>query len=367
LRLWIPRKNGKTEFLAALGKLFFVHERVHGAQGFAFGKDEKQGAILFDKMKAMIAYDSPAAKAVQRFKKSVYIPEIRATFELLTGKPEGKHGRSPTVIVGDEMHEWLSRTLSDTLRQGTGTRLQPIELYGSSAGLKTNAVGVELYEESQAILDGRADDPSTLVVIFAADPDDDPYDEATWSKANPNLGVSPTLRFLRGEAALARGNPRKEAQFRCYHLGQWIDAEVRWLPLRQWDACAPDKNAWRTRAAALRGRKCKGAIDVSSTQDITWRTLRFVDEETGRVLLLCRGWIPEDSLAAREKNGREPWRKWIESGALDVTPGNAVDQDYVLKDMTECMEKFQVEQWGFDPWNARKLIGDMTKAGAVEY
>jgi phage terminase large subunit-like protein len=43
--LWEPRKNGKTEFLAALGKLFFVHERVVGAQGFAFGKDEKQGGF----------------------------------------------------------------------------------------------------------------------------------------------------------------------------------------------------------------------------------------------------------------------------------------------------------------------------------
>jgi phage terminase large subunit-like protein len=51
-------------------------------------------------------------------------------------------------------------------------------------------------------------------------------------------------------------------------------------------------------------------------------------------------------------------------GALEVTPGNAVDQDYVKQAIEEDLEMFEVEQIGFDPWNARKLVGDLTKAGA---
>jgi phage terminase large subunit-like protein len=364
LDIWIARKNGKTEFLAALGKLFFVHERVVGAQGFVFGKDENQGELLFDKLKAMVAYDAAAAKAVRQFRKSLYIPETRGLFKLLTGKPEGKHGRSPTIIIGDEMHEWLSRLLADTLRQGTGARLQPFEAYGSSAGLKTNPIGTELYEEALSVLDGRLEDATRLSIIFAVDPDDDPFDETNWPKANPNIGVSPTWHFLRREAANAKGNPRKEAQFRCYHLGQWIDAEVRWLPLTAWDACAPDKQGWKVRREKMRGHRCKVAFDVSSTQDITALIERFEEEDSDRVLLCARFWIPEESLAAREKAGRVPWRKWIEMGALEVTPGNAVDQDYVRQAIEEDLAMFEVEQIGFDPWNARKLVGDLTKAGA---
>jgi hypothetical protein len=50
-----------------------------------------------------------------------------------------------------------------------GARLQPIELHASTAGIKTNFVGYGLFEESLGILEGRIDDPTTLVVIFAAD------------------------------------------------------------------------------------------------------------------------------------------------------------------------------------------------------
>jgi hypothetical protein len=36
------------------------------------------------------------------------------------------------------MHEWRSRKIENDLRQGTGAQLEPIELYASTAGLKTN-------------------------------------------------------------------------------------------------------------------------------------------------------------------------------------------------------------------------------------
>jgi phage terminase large subunit-like protein len=287
--------------------------------------------------------------------------------ELLPGRAEGKHGRSPTVTLGDEMHEWTTTALLDTLRQGTGARLQPIELTASTAGLRTNEIGYGLFGDSLAILDGRIDDASTLVVIFAAEPEDDPFDEATWPKANPSLGLSPTVAFLRSEAALARNNPRREAQFKCYHLNQWIDQEVRWLPLKIWDQGAPDREAWRTRWQDLKGRRCKLAFDVSATQDITGLVLRFDPEEDDEpIKLICRAWIPEDTLAQREKNGREAWSKWIASGALETTPGNWVDQDYLKKAIEEALTDFDVEQIGFDPWNARKLVSDLVKSGADE-
>lgn len=361
LRLWIPRKNGKTEFLAALGLLFFLFEKVHGAEAYVFAKDESQGYVPFNKMKAMIALNADLAKNTQPFKKTIYCPEINGSIVLLSGAQEGKHGKSPTVILGDEMHEWASTVISDTLRQGTGTRLQPIELYASTAGLSSNPTGTQLYEESVSILDGRNDDPSSLVVIFAADADDDPFEEATWRKANPSLGISPTLRFLRDEAAAAKGNPRKEAAFRCYHLNQWIDAQVRWLPLAKWDACAPDREAWRTRRADMRGKECFGALDVSATQDITALNFRFLDE--GRIKTFSRFWIPEDTLAAREKADKNPWRRWADIGALETTPGDYVDQAFIAQAIREALDEFEIENIAFDPWNARKLVGDLQNEG----
>ncbi|MBB3591716.1 phage terminase large subunit-like protein [Rhizobium sp. BK529] len=368
LMLWIPRKNGKSEFLAALALLFFILDGVVGGQGYVFAKNEDQAKIIFNKMKAMISM-SPQLGDTQVFKKSIYIPKIRALFELLSGKAEGKHGKSPTVIAGDEMHEWETPDVANFLRQGTGTRLEPIELYASTAGVKSNRTGWDLWEESVSILEGRIDDPTTLVVIFALDPDDDWADEANWQKANPSLGISPTLQFLRREAAIAKDNPRAEAHFRCYHANQWIDAVVRWLNLKKWDACAADKKIWRRwrDGEGLKGRKCFAAIDVSSSDDLTALVLAFPPDETcDRWIITARFWVPEDTVARRSKQDRVSYDRWVKDEALEVTPGDYVDQNFVQHALENAMSMFDVSLIGYDPWNATKLYTDMVKDGVDE-
>ena len=368
LMLWVPRKNGKSEFLAALALLFFILDGVVGGQGFVFARDENQAKIIFNKMKAMISM-APGLGDAQMYKKSIYLPKIRALFELLSGTPEGKHGKSPTVIAGDEMHEWETPDLANFLRQGTGARLEPIELYASTAGLKSNRTGWDIWEESRSILDGTIDDPTTLVVIFALDPDDDWADEQNWKKANPSLGVSPTVQFLRREAAIAADNPRAEQHFRCYHANQWIDAVTRWLSLKKWDACASDVTAWRSwkDGVGLEGRKCFAAIDVSSNEDITARLLAFPpDEDFDRWVLSCRFWVPEDTIQRRSRQDKVLYDRWAKIGAIEPTPGDYVDQGFIQKALYEDLSKHDVMLIGYDPWNAAKLIGDMQKDGVEE-
>ena len=368
LMLWVPRKNGKSEFLAALSLLFFAVDGVVGGQGFVFARDEKQAKIIFDKMKAMISM-SPQFGDTQVFKKSIYLPKIRALFELLSGKAEGKHGKSPTVITGDEMHEWETPDLANFLRQGTGARLEPIELYASTAGVKSNKTGWALWEESQSILEGRTDDPSTLVVIFALDPDDDWADEKNWPKANPSLGISPTFQFLRREAAIAKDNPRAEQQFRCYHANQWIDAVVRWLNLKKWDACTADKTVWQKwrDGEGLEGRKCFSAFDVSANQDITARILAFPpDKEVDRWILSAKFWVPEEIAPLRTKRDRISYDQWVKIGAIEATPGDYVDQSFVQHQLEDDLSRYDVEMIGYDPWNAVKLYTDMVKGGVDE-
>lgn len=57
LLLWVPRKNGKNELLAALALLFFVYERLVGSEGYCFARNEEQAKIPFGRMKAMLLHD----------------------------------------------------------------------------------------------------------------------------------------------------------------------------------------------------------------------------------------------------------------------------------------------------------------------
>lgn len=362
LYLWIPRKNGKSEFLAALGLLFFIVDGVTDGEGYCFARDEKQAAIVLRKMKAMIALNDEWANAVITHKRSFYVKQFRAEFGMLTGAEDGKHGASPTVVVGDEMHEWRSRVIADTLEEGTGARLEPVFLYGSTAGPKGNKAGDELWDETLAILEGRVDDAETLAVVFAAAEGDDPFDEAVWRKANPSLGLSPTLSYLRSRAAKARQSATALARFCCYHLNIWVDAAVRWFDVKKWDACASAKSAWRTFPDEMDGRRCWGGLDISSTTDITALVWLFEPtDEDPRWRVICRFWVPADTLANRVREQRVPYDRFKEAGALETTPGDYVDQDVVKKALIEGFERYDVQGVGFDPWNARKLFTDIQK------
>lgn len=371
LDLWIPRKNGKSEFLAALGVLFFAMEKIAGGQGFVFGRNEDQGRIPFGKMQAIIAKakdlkdDTAGNERISFTDKGIFVRETGALCQLLTGAPDGKHGRSPTVILGDEIHEWKTREVADTLRQGTGARLQPIELYASTTGRKQNRIGFEWFEESMAILRGELDDPSTLVVFFGIDDDDDWEDEGVWRKANPSLGLTPTLDYLRGEYRKAKGKPAAEAVFQCYHLNRWIDAVSAWIPRPKWAACTRDPASWRVLYERHKGRRAFVSCDVSATRDITCVMIVLPpDDQCSEWVFIPLFWVPEDTLDQRAaEDKRVNWRRWVADGALRTTPGDFVDQNFVMDAILQAGKDFDLQLFGYDPWNATKLIADLQEAG----
>jgi phage terminase large subunit-like protein len=374
LDLWIPRKNGKSEFLAALAVLFFVLEKLPGAEGYVFARNEDQGRVPFEKMKDIIRQanglleDEKGNVRIAIFDKSIYLSETSSSCQLLTGSPDGKHGRSATVTVGDEIHEWKTRELADTLRQSSGARLQPIELYASTAGRKQDRTGYEWYEESCEIMRGEADDTTTLVVHFGLEEEDDWTDEAVWRKANPSLGLTPTMDFLRTEFKKAKGKPAQEARFRCYHLNQWVDMISGWLPRSKWAACTDGATSWKDLRKTHAGRKAYLSCDVSSTRDITALVITLPpDDDYERWVFIPIFWVPEATLDERSQNDkRVNWHAWVRDGALYTTPGDSVDQSFVQKAIEVACEEFDVQAWGFDPWNARKLQQDLQRDGMNE-
>ncbi|ACM39168.1 MULTISPECIES: terminase large subunit [Rhizobium/Agrobacterium group] len=371
LDLWIPRKNGKSEFLAALGVLFFCLEKLAGAEGYVFARNEDQGRVPFEKMKDIIREangimeDAQGNARIAIFDKSIYVMETNSSCQLLTGSPDGKHGRSATVTVGDEIHEWKSTELADTLRQSSGARLQPIELYASTAGRKQSLTGYEWYEESVAIMRGEKEDPTTLVIHFAIGEDDDWTDEEVWRKANPSLGLTPTLDFLRTEYKKAKGSPPKEARFRCYHLNQWVDEISGWLSRSVWAECTKDAQSWRDLWEKHRGRSGYLSCDVSATQDLTSMVVTLPpDDDFDEWVLIPLFWIPEGTLDERAaKDRRVNWKKWAADEVVLTTPGDAVDQNFVLNAIILAIAHFQILKIGVDPWNAQKLQGDLQREG----
>ena len=361
--VWVPRKNGKTELAAGVGLAVQLGDGELGGEIYAIATDKDQARIVFDKAAAMAQLSPSLAPKLTCLKTAIWCPELSAAFKPLSGQPEGKHGLNASGIIGDEIHEWPNDRLYTFVHQSTASRRQPLEFLISTAGEK-RGYGWEIWDYCQKVLNGTIEDPETLVVAFAADPERDAWDDPkAWAKANPNLGVSVKVDYLEAECAKAKELPRLENDFKRYHLNIWTEQAVRWLNLEQWDACRGQVD-WRELEAALSGRSCYGASDLSQTRDLTASLLVFPPEdEAGRWAFLARFFVPEASVAQRVRRDRVPYDRWIADGAITATEGNVVDYAFVKEQWRRDAERFHIKSVGFDPWNAMQVMLDLQGEG----
>jgi len=359
VRIWVPRKNGKTELAAGLAHLLTISDGEPGAQVFSHALDQKQAGLTYDKAARMVALSGPLSKIYTVTKTGMIDEGSMSSFRPLSGEAYGKHGLSPHANIGDEAHAWKNGKLHTFLIQGMGARRQPIDITISTAG-EIKTYGHELYEASKAILADPSLDPETYVAIYEADKDDDWTDPKIWAKANPNLGVSLKREFLEAECKRALQTPRLENDFKRYHLNIWVEQAARWFPMRKWPentAQPNDKNFWKTLPQRFMGggRKAYLGLDLGAVSDITAAVWGFPPEEIGgRVTLIPRFWVPEETVATRD-SVRTPYKRWVAEGSLLTTPGNVTDYDFIEHAILEDAKAFGCTGLGYDPWNATQV------------
>jgi phage terminase large subunit-like protein len=377
--VWIPRKNGKTELAAGVSILALIGDGEPGGQVYSIASDKDQASLVFNKAATMIASSDELRRDLECFKPSIYCPSLNAAFKPLSGRPQGKHGLSASGVLGDEVHEWPNDELYQFVHQSTAARRQPIEFLISTAG-KKGGFGDELWQECQAILAGESTDDETLVVVYAAEPDDDWTLPEVWAKANPNLGISPKLEYITAECEKAKRSPRLENKFKNYHLNIWTEQAVRWLPLDAWDQCGlADPRAelvqrdgqrrivndrWKDLAESLRTRRCFAGLDLSSTRDLTAWVLVFPPEERGgRWIWIPRVFMPRESVDLRVKRDKAPYDLWLGAGAMIATEGNVTDYEAMKRQIYADAEAFKIEGIAIDRWNATQLSLDLQAEG----
>ncbi len=353
--VWVPRKNGKTELAAGVGLLTLLGDGEPGGEVYAIASDKNQASIVFNIATTMVQWSPELRDLITPLKTALFCEQLGSAFKPLSGQPEGKHGLNASGVIGDEVHEWSDDRLYTFVHQSEASRRQPLEFLISTSGEMTG-YGWELWNYCQSVREGGIADPEILIVTYAAPKDADWTDPKTWKIANPNLGVSVKLAYLAAECAKAKESPRLENHFKRYHLNIWTEQAVRWLNMETWDACK-GRADWSELETLMRGRRCFGGADLSQTVDLTALCYLFPpDDEVPEWVALWRYFVPELRVDQRVRRDRVPYDHWIKTGALKTTPGNVVDYTFIQRQIEADASRFQIENMGFDPWNAMQLM-----------
>ena len=354
----VPRKNGKSTFAAGIALALLLADKEQRPQVYSCAGDRDQARIVFNAARAMLerAHDVLKSKVELR----QYQVRARANggwYEACSADDYRGHGLNPHGIIFDELHVQPNRLLWDAMLSGRGARRQPLVVAITTAGHDRSSICWEMHQRAAAAIADPDSDPTFYGCIYGAGDKDDWTSEEVWRKANPNLGVSVSLEFLREECTAARNNPAHENVFRNLYLNQWTEQAVRWIPMEHWDACQSDGTL-----EDFEGEPCFMGLDLASTRDINALSMLF--RRDGKYHAFCRYWMPRECKDIRGKQDRAQAKRWAEQGFIQQTDGDVADYGVICADICDLAERFDLQILGYDPWGpARALAQQLTASG----
>ena len=368
--LWVPRGNGKTELLAGFSHmaLTVLSSRGDGTEVYSIAATQDQAAIVFKAAQAMAGHSPDLGSRYEMRTRSIYDPQNHAVFRPLTAKAMGKHGLKCRFLIGDEAHEWKTSDLHTYVRDSMIKWPDPLEFIISTAG-KPEGYGYELWDECDKIVNGVIEDDETLVVIYAANDNDDLSDPAVWRKANPNLGVSIAEDVFATKVRRALKLPYALTDAKRYLFNIWCRDNAKWLPPDMVAACTStpdDKLRWQRLEDECRGRECWGGLDLASTRDTCSLVWVFPPDETNpRWVILPRVWWPAEQakLQGGSAGIATAIARWEQNGALLLTEGNTADHQAIRQRVLADAALFQIQGLGADPFNAHQITLDLAADG----
>lgn len=354
--LEVARKAAKSTLTAGVALYCLTCENEPGPKIIIGATTGDQAKKVFEPAKAMVER-TPAlqeAFSVKAWARSIECKENGGFIQPINAKGSTQDGWNPHVGILDELHAHKDRALFDVVKSAFGARQNPLMWMITTAGFNMAGVCYEQRQYAAKVLEGVVEADHFFAVIFTLDEGDDPYDESKWIKANPLLGITPKLDWMRAEAKDAKASPSSEGNFKTKNLNIWLGAASAWLNMAQWKKCAHEALSWDD----FDGLDCYAGADLADVNDITAAVLAAFDKD-GRLIFKPVFWLPEavlDDPDNAEGKGVAPYRAWRTAGHLRLTPGDWIDHNAVEAQIREWRDRYGLRKVIFDQFGAAQAM-----------
>jgi phage terminase large subunit-like protein len=357
----VPRKNAKSTTTSAVGNYLLACDGEQGSYVVSAATTREQARIVFTDAQTMARRepDYLSEFGVEVHAHSISQPGTNSKFEPLAAEDNSLDGLNIHGALIDELHAHKSRGVWDVLETATGSRFQPLIWAITTAGTNRASVCYEQHLHVKEILNGTREDESYFGIIYTVDEDDDPFEESSWIKANPNYGVSIYPENFREIAARAQTMPSAQTAFFTKHLNIWVNADHSWLDIRAWAKLTDPK----LDLEQLAGEVCYVGVDLALRSDIAAVVLVFPPTKTrAKWAVFGRYYLPEEQV---EKSENAHYQGWERAGLLTATPGSVTDFEYILDDLITYLDEFQIREVASDPWKNIPLVNALQNRGVT--
>lgn len=353
------RKFAKSTLAAGIALYCLTCEADLGPQVIIAATTGQQAEKVFRPAREMVKRtpDLRSAFGLEALAHAVTCADNGGFIQTINAKGSTQDGWNPYLVVLDELHAHPSPSLFNVLRSSFGSRPNQLMLIITTAGFNVSGVCYEQQALVYKILEGTIEAEHYFGIVFAIDEEDDPFDESTWIKANPLLGITPTVEKLREYAAEALQSPLSLTEYITKRCNRWSGAAQAWLNLAQWDGCADPALS----LDSFTGAPVWIGLDLSDCNDMTAAVLVF--ERGGILYLFPRFYLPTALVASAPAGVTAHYSAWARAGLLDLTEGNAIDHNRIAEDVRGWAKRYDVRGIVGDRYQASQLMTGLATDG----
>lgn len=363
--IFIPRKNIKTSFAAALAWSLSLWYRRSGAKTYItaaalmqslesynfltynirnMGEDQKDGGHI-----KIIDNNNEHSLEANLEDGSFFIRALAAN-------PDAQDSLNCNIAIVDEIHALKKPKQYNLFKEAMKAYTNKLLIGISTAGDDAQGFLGKRLEYCRKVLDGTIKDEQYFIFMCCANADEsgeiDYTDPKVHEMANPAYGVTIRPEEILNDSLQAQNDPQQRKDFFAKSLNVFTNAMKAWFDIEEFRR-SDEKYDWTIEQLSKLPIDWYGGADLSRMYDLTAAAL--YGQYQGTDIIITHAFFPVTMAARKADEDKIPLFGWAEDGYLTMCNSPTVNISDIVNWFTDMRKKgFKIKQVGHD----RKFAGE---------
>lgn len=365
--IFIPRKNIKTSFAAALAWALSLWYRRSGAKTYITSAALMQSLESFN----FIKYNVERLKEDTKHGGHIHIIDNNNEHSLdakladgaffiraLAASPDKQDSLNCNIAICDEIHAFKEPKQYNLFKEAMKAYTNKLLIGISTAGDNEQGFLGQRLKYCRSVLNGTIKDEQYFIFMCCANPDENGEIDYTSAEvhemANPAYGVSIRPDEIMNDALQAQNDPQQRKDFFAKSLNVFTASIKAWFDIEEFRKS--DSNyLWTLEELAELPIRWYGGADLSRMYDLTAAALYGWYEEKNVDIVITHGFFPVTQAAAKADEDQIPLYEWLDDGWLTMCNSPVVNMGDIVNWFVDMRDMgFDIVAVGHD----RKFAGE---------
>lgn len=372
--IYIPRKNIKTSFAAALSWALSILYRKSGAKTYIASAALMQSLESFNFLKYNVDRMGENAKYGGSIKvidnnnehsMESSLPDGSFYIRALAANPDAQDSLNCNIAIADEIHAFKQPKQYNLFKEAMKAYTNKLMIGISTAGDNEQLFLGQRLKYCRKVLDGTIEDEQYFIFMCCApegvkDGSVDFTDQRIHEMANPAYGVSIRPGDILNDSLQAQNDPQQRKDFFAKSLNVYTNALKAYFDIDEFRR-SDKKYSWTLKELAKLPIDWYGGADLSKLHDLTAGAL--FGHYQGTDIIITHAFFPVVAAHLKADQDNIPLFGWAEDGWLTLCNSPTVNQADVIKWFCEMRDMgFKIKQVGHDRKFCREYFIGMKRA-----